>query len=72
MVTISNDDDKHDKELRKDKSGVWKYFDRVRIDGVVKGVYKYCQANLRGDSGAGTSHLNSHTKRSIITRDKII
>ncbi|KAL8156752.1 hypothetical protein AgCh_001742 [Apium graveolens] len=61
VVTIT-DDEQQDKELRKGKSDVWNHFDKVRIDGLVKAVCKYCHAKLRGDSAAGTSHLNTHYK----------
>lgn len=67
VITISNDNEidgavKEDKALKKGKSEAWLHFDKVRIDGDVKAVCKYCSAKLRGDSAAGTSHLNNHYK----------
>lgn len=61
MIEISNDDAKAEEPVgKKLKSEAWLHFDKVKIDGVVKAVCKYCKTKLRGDSGCGTSHLLSH------------
>ena len=60
VIMIDNDDSKDDKALKKGKSEAWLHFDKVKIEGAIKAVCKYCGAKLRGDSGAGTSHLKSH------------
>ncbi|KAL8136162.1 hypothetical protein AgCh_010675 [Apium graveolens] len=62
VIIIDNDSKVEDKELKKGKSEAWLHFDKVRIEGAIKAVCKYCGAKLRGDSNAGTSHLNSHYK----------
>lgn len=59
MVIINNYDSKEDKQIKKGKSEAWTHFNGMRIDDVVKAVCGYFQAKLRGDSGAGTSHLNT-------------
>lgn len=62
VVIVNDDDSNEDKQLKKGKSEAWTQFDKVRIDGLIKVMCKYCKAKLRGDSAAGTSHLNSHYK----------
>ncbi|KAL6579833.1 hypothetical protein OROMI_007857 [Orobanche minor] len=59
VITIT-DEGKQNKLLKKGKSKAWLHFDKVLVDGVLKAQCNYCSAKLRGDSGAGTSHLNSH------------
>ncbi|KAL6497848.1 hypothetical protein OROHE_026875 [Orobanche hederae] len=59
VITIT-DEGKQNKLLKKGKSKAWLHFDKVLVDGVLKVQCNYCSAKLRGDSGAGTSHLNSH------------
>ena len=51
-----------DKKVKEDKSrsDVWNHFSGKSIDGAMKAVCKYCNKQLRGDSGCRTSHLRKH------------
>ncbi|XP_048492508.1 zinc finger BED domain-containing protein RICESLEEPER 4-like [Beta vulgaris subsp. vulgaris] len=50
------------KRNRKQTSEAWEYFNRIKVDGVVKAQCKYCNSILSAGSASGTSHLLKHAK----------
>lgn len=50
---------------KKPKSEVWNDFDKVKVNGEVKAVCKWCKKHLSGNSTYGTTHLRGHANRCI-------
>lgn len=64
VILIDNDAATDSKAVNggsgRERSEVWKHFHKKTIDGAVKAICNYCNKSMKGDSGAGTTHLKNH------------